>query len=166
MSAQSLLGEVLNRLDDVYQARECYEEALEIYQQLEGKEHPETMRVLIQLGSLLYSLTDVRGAQRCYEEALAICRETLGEMHLHTAYALAHLGRLYASRGRNLQALRFYRQSYAIRQALAPNDPQTSRIGEAIAGVHRSFIGDIIVLLILALFIIGGPLGIYFLTRP
>ena len=61
--------------------RECYERALQIFQQIHGHKHSTVAAVLNNLGNTWLDLGDPAKSKELYEEALAIQEEIYGHDH-------------------------------------------------------------------------------------
>jgi tetratricopeptide (TPR) repeat protein len=64
-------------IEDLAQARQCYERALRIDEATFGPDHPNVAIRVNNLGSVLKALGDLAQARQCYERALRIFRKFL-----------------------------------------------------------------------------------------
>lgn len=95
-------------------AGELIQDALVIYEQALGPEHPDTAASLDHLAVLLQERGDFAAARPLHERALAICEKVLGPEHLDTARCLGHLARLYKAQGSFPRAWLLYRRVLMI----------------------------------------------------
>lgn len=102
-------------------------DALIIYEQALGPEHPDTAASLDHLAVLLQERGDLAAARPLHERALAICDKVLGPEHLDTARCLNHLARLYKTQGSLPTAWLLYRRVQVIcERVLGPEHPDTA----------------------------------------
>src|SRR5262249_24938161 len=77
------------------QARELYQQALRIYEQVLGPRHPEVAASLFALASLTSSGSNPQEeAEPLYQRALSIYEQTLGPQHPGVTKVLSSLARL------------------------------------------------------------------------
>ena len=107
---------------DLYQ-RASYEEgfpiatrAVEMRQELLGREHADTAASLISLGLYHRAKGDYAQADRLLLQGLAIREKVLGPDHLDTAAALNNLGALYYSSGDFAKAEAMFQRALTIRE--------------------------------------------------
>jgi CHAT domain-containing protein/Tfp pilus assembly protein PilF len=93
------LGLVYCKIGDLDKARDYYEQALGIYREVRGKNHPATAVGLMDVGSFYYGVRDYPKARSYFEEALAIRRSRLGKEHLDTAESLLMMGAVMGAQG-------------------------------------------------------------------
>ena len=123
---------LLHSLNDFDKARQHYEEALQICQEL-AKQNPEAYlsnvaATLNNLGILLSDINELKQAQEYYEEALQICRELAKqnpEAYLpNVAATLDNLGNLLSDINELKQAQEYYEEALQIRRELAKKNPK------------------------------------------
>ena len=68
--------------------RECYERALQIFQQAYGHKHSAVAAVLNNLGNIWNDLGDPAKSKELYEEALAIWEELYGPDHPEVSHSV------------------------------------------------------------------------------
>ena len=78
-------------LGDFSAADTLYREALSIFREVRGDEHPNVARVLNQLGELHLLQEQAEAARPYLEESLAISERSLGADHVQVAVALTYL---------------------------------------------------------------------------
>lgn len=93
------LGQHLWQIGDYDGAQPYYEKALQIREELLGKEHLDTAQSLNNLGYLLYSQGKLAEARPLIEEALSIRERLLGEEHIDITDSLNYLGQWYYTHG-------------------------------------------------------------------
>ncbi len=122
------LGYHLNTVGALDEARQHYERALAIHQEVLGEENPDTALSLNNLGAVLDNQGDYAGARQYYERALAIRMKVLGEEHPHTAGSLNNLGYLMQIQGDYAGARQHYERALAIRKkVLGEEHPDTAQ---------------------------------------
>jgi tetratricopeptide (TPR) repeat protein len=114
----NVLGYQMQEAGAYQKARPYYEQALAIWQEMLGGQHPATATSLNNLGMLLHMMGRYEEAQPYYEQALAIWREVLGEQHLDTATTLNNLGMLLEKMGRYEEARPYIEQALVITRAI------------------------------------------------
>jgi tetratricopeptide (TPR) repeat protein/transcriptional regulator with XRE-family HTH domain len=122
------LGQHLQQLGVYEEAQGYHEQAVTIFEQVLGVDHPDTALSLHSLGIMLYEQGQYDAARRSYEQALAIFKRVFGMDHPHTALSLDTLGLVLAYQGEYAASQRYHEQALAIRQqVLGPDHPHTSR---------------------------------------
>ena len=123
---------LLHSLNRFGEARQHYEAALKMYQEL-AKQNPEAYLLnvaatLNNLGILLSDINELKQAQEYYEEALQICRELAKqnpEAYLpNVAATLDNLGNLLSDINDLKQAQEYYEEALQIRRELAKQNPK------------------------------------------
>jgi tetratricopeptide (TPR) repeat protein len=126
-SLSNALGYHLNLVGDYTGAQRYYEQALDIRQQVLGRNHPDTATSLDNLGNVLHDQGDLAGARHYFEQALVIWQQVRGRNHLDTAISLNNLGGVLHTQGELADAQRYYEQALAIRrQKLGMKHPNTA----------------------------------------
>lgn len=96
-------------------------------EQLLGREHPETARIMTSLARLLISEFSYPEAEELLTEALRIQRSVLGDDHLYVAESLLELARLNAYRENHEAADEGFQQAIAIRETrCGPEHPDVA----------------------------------------
>lgn len=104
----------LDTLGEHAAVRSLYEQALAIYEQLLGAEHPVTVRSLNNLASALKSLKDYAAARPLYERALAIREATFKPDSPEIAASLNNLASLLKAQREYAAARPLYERALAI----------------------------------------------------
>jgi tetratricopeptide (TPR) repeat protein len=121
------------RVVDLYQAGK-YQEAipiarqlLEIYEKINGLDHPDTATGLNNLALLYEAMGDYAKAEPLYRRALTINEKALGPDHPDTATSLNNLAELYHAVGDYAEAKPLFRRALAIKEkALGSDHPFTA----------------------------------------
>ena len=109
------------------QAEPLYQQALNIYEQLLGSNHPDTATILNNLALLYVEQGKYEEAEPFFRRALVIRDQQLGAEHPYMAASLDNLANLYVNQGNYTQAEPLYQRALAIReQQLGPNHPNTA----------------------------------------
>ncbi len=115
--SQNLLGQSQLSLSTLQQA-------VALRSQLQGMDHPETARLLLNLGALEADQGNPAAALENYRSALATMRTRLGAQHLSTAFALQRMAELARSQQQSKPARQWGLAALAIReQQLAADHP-------------------------------------------
>ena len=108
------------------QSEPLFQQALAIYNQVLGEQHPLYATSLNNLASLYYSQGKYEQAEPLFQQALAIRKQVLGEQHPLYAQSLNNLAELYRVQGKYEQAEPLHQQALAIRkQVLGEQHPDT-----------------------------------------
>jgi tetratricopeptide (TPR) repeat protein len=133
--AEQQVSSVANRLANYRQvvlaayaeARELFERALAISEQVRGPDHRDTAMGLNNLGILLSDQGDFAGARPLLERALAIREKVLGPGNPGTALSVNNLGVLLSDQGDLAGARPLLERALAIRETvLGPWHPDTA----------------------------------------
>jgi tetratricopeptide (TPR) repeat protein len=109
---------------DYKNAEIYYKQALEIYKQALGEDHPDYAMSLNNLGSLYDDIGDYKNAEIYYKKAAEIYKQAFGEDHPDYASSLNNLGALYVVVGDYKNAEIYYKQALEIyKQALGEDHP-------------------------------------------
>jgi len=115
----------LARFDE---ALEYYKKALEIAEELLGKNHPTTATCVNNLGIMLKDLGDLDGARACFERTLKIHESAYGVYHPDIATCLNNLGSVLQDQGDLDRARECYERSLRIDEsAYGPDHPSVAR---------------------------------------
>ena len=121
------LGSVHMDLGNLEVGRSYCEEALAIFKEAIGLEHPNTAMNLNTLGKIMRKQGDIEGARGHIETALAICRKKLASEHPDTATVLSNLADLSREQGKLLVGQQYAQEALAIREnVLGPDHPDTA----------------------------------------
>ena len=108
-------------------AEPLLQEALRIYQQVLGKEHPYTAISLDNLASLYRVMGEFAKAEPLLQEALRTRQKILGSEHPDTAVSLNNLGELYETMGEYAKAEPLYQEAIQIWQKILGSEhPDTA----------------------------------------
>jgi Flp pilus assembly protein TadD len=134
-TALARLHESLSQFRD---AEIWYLRSLEIREEQQGENHPDTASSLNNLAALYYSTGRYLEAEPLYLRSLAISKKQLGENHPDTSTSLNNLAALYESTGRYSEAEPLYVRSLEIiEKQLGENHPNTASSVNNLAGLYR-----------------------------
>ncbi|MCH9647585.1 MAG: protein kinase [Deltaproteobacteria bacterium] len=111
------------------EARQAYQESLEIYRRLEGQTHPDIAVILNQLALLAKDEGDLKGATESLQEALEIRRALYPKGHWEIAQSLYQLAITYRQLGDLVQAEELFREADEIYSDDPDRGPGYSRAG-------------------------------------
>jgi tetratricopeptide (TPR) repeat protein/predicted Ser/Thr protein kinase len=97
-------------------AREYHEDALAIFEQALGPEHPQIAVTLNNLGNAAGAEGKLAEARDYYERALAITKEVRGPEHPEVSVALGNLGIVAKNEGKFAEARDYSQQALAIKE--------------------------------------------------
>ncbi len=112
------IGRTYNSLGLYGEGERHLREALNLYQQIDGPEHPETLNVM---NALVYSLMELRKrdeAEQLCLQCLNICERALGPDHQETLSALVNSADVQSLRGHHADAERIYRRVLESRRRI------------------------------------------------
>ena len=122
------LGIHLWIIGDFKGAQHYYEQALAIWEQALGPEHPTIVSSLNYLGTALFEQAEYTRARQCHEQALRISERLLGNDHIDTAHSLHFLGIVLWAQGEYPQAREYLTQALDISERLlGKQHPKTAR---------------------------------------
>nr|NCR69258.1 CHAT domain-containing protein [Microcystis aeruginosa LL11-07] len=98
------------------EAEPLYKQALAIWKQQLGDNHPDTASSLNNLALLYESQGRYSEAEPLYKQALAIWKQQLGDNHPNTATSLNNLALLYQSQDDIPQAINYRTQALAVQE--------------------------------------------------
>jgi serine/threonine protein kinase/tetratricopeptide (TPR) repeat protein len=105
--------------------RQC-ERARELYTQLLGPDHPDTLRSINGLASSYRHLGQLTDALKLYEETLMLQKQKLGPVHPDTLGSMNNLADSYMNLGRHADAVKLHEETLTLRkQELGPYHPDT-----------------------------------------
>ncbi len=135
-------GYYLATIGNYAQAKEYYQQAHNIVQEILGPKHPTTAASLNNLGGILISLGDYQQAKGYFQQALDIVQEILGPNHPHTVRSLNNIGGVLKSMGNYPQAKEYFQKALTIRrEILGPRHPDTATCLNNLGGVLQAM-GD------------------------
>ncbi|CCH93194.1 Similar to tr/Q7NLR0/Q7NLR0 [Microcystis aeruginosa PCC 9432] len=121
------------------EAEPLYKEALFIFKQQLGNNHPSTAASLNNLAFLYRIQGRYSEAEPLLKQSLAIRKQQLGDNHPDTAQSLNNLAELYLSQGRYSEAEPLYKQALTIRkQQLGDNHPDVAQSLNNLAELYLS----------------------------
>src|SRR5450631_2416655 len=98
-------------------AEYLYQQALAIYEEALGPDHPTTATILNNLATLYnFHRRKERDAERFYQRVLAIHEKVLGPEHPDAATILNNLAMLYGHQGKFVDAETLHMRAFAIRK--------------------------------------------------
>ena len=113
--------------DNYEQAELLYQQALEIFKQVLGVDHPDVARAMNNLAGLYRDQGSYEQAELLYQEALSIRETKLGPEHPGTAITLNDFAGLYREQGKYKQAEEFYQRALSIRETqFGPDHPEVA----------------------------------------
>lgn len=120
------LGQFLSVNGQYLAAEPLLRRAMEVCEQVLGREHPDTLGSVSNLAQLMESKGDYAGAQQLYERALEASTRVLGSGHPDTLSEWNNLAGLLQIKGDYAGALSLYKQALeAYKRLLGPEHPDT-----------------------------------------
>jgi len=121
------------------QAEQFFDEALRIYEETLGSDHPWTAICLSRFGFLLLKQKKYKKAEQFFQRALAISEKSLGPDNIYTATSLFNLGLLKSAQQNYTQAEEFFKRTLAIREKdLGLSHPNTREVVREYAALFRA----------------------------
>ena len=118
-SLMSTLNLIFESSNSDYQIQLSYcNEALEIYKESLGKEHPEYSSCMVQLGQIHLRFGNYKNAEMCFEKAKDIYKSTYGYYHGEVSYLKTLIGNLYADMGNYTDAKSEYLEVININEKI------------------------------------------------
>ena len=111
-------GAIYNVLDQHLKAKECFEKALVIKQDIYGEHHGDVAGSYNNLGVVYNNLCQYSEAEKCHKKSLNIRREVYGEHHGNVAESYNNLGKTYSDLGDYSQAIKFYQVALIIKREI------------------------------------------------
>ena len=137
------LGDACRQLARYDDALRCYHKALEIKENLLGKEHTYTATTCNNLAGVYRDMGDLPKAREYYEQALAIYGNVQGKEHPDMATTSNGLATVYQAMGDLPMALEYLEIALAIREnLLGKGHPSTAATYNNLAGVYQAM-GDL-----------------------
>ena len=120
-------------------ALEYYGKALEIYEKVLGKEHPDTAMTYNNLANVYDDQGNYEAALEYYGKALEIREKVLGKEHPDTAGTYYNMGSLFYYMKDFQKAEEYFRKALPIyEKVLGKNHPDTKDTKEALEIVGRA----------------------------
>ncbi len=120
------LATVMEDLGRYDEAVPLYRETLDLYRQVLGPQHPDTLVSIGNLASVLERQSRYGEAEPLYREALDLCRQVLGAKHPTTLTSLNGLAQVLQRQGRYAEAEPLYRETLDwSRKTLGLSHPKT-----------------------------------------
>lgn len=131
-------GRALLRMNDFEGARAAYEEALALYDTMEGDQRPRRAAILNQLGQIDLATDDRANAELRLREAVAVQRELDAEGQGDLAATLQTLGSILVARRELAEAEELLLEALAVDEArLGPTHPQLAPTLAELSGLYR-----------------------------
>lgn len=108
------LAMLLDHLQELPRARECYERAIEYYERI--GDHSYHSQLLNGYASVCRRLGDSAEAERAYQKAIEVATRIHGETHPEVAIAANNLGVAFTDAGDYVRAEAYHMQALAIRE--------------------------------------------------
>ena len=115
-------AELRSMIGKNYQGMGLYEEAephlvesLDIYREIHGKDHADTVTATSSLGTLRWQQAKYEDAEQLWKESLATNRQLHGDLDARTLGSIDHMGSIMLSLGRLDEAEASYREALAGR---------------------------------------------------
>ena len=136
MNNLALLYESQGRFEN---AREIYLETIDLFSELLGDDHPDTMIAVNNLAYLYLLQENYEGARTRFAQALDAWKTTLGEKHPNTLKALNNLARTYHRLGRLGEAESLFLEALQMRsEVLGEDHADTIRSMNDMAALYHS----------------------------
>jgi tetratricopeptide (TPR) repeat protein len=140
------LAAVYNAIGDVCRNQKNYTEALnwlnkalEIRENIQGKNHPETAETYNSIALVYDSQEQYAKALKWYQKDLAISEKTLGSEHPDTARIYNNMGMAYFHQGDRANALELFKKALAIQEKKpVDQNPNVAMTYNNIAEVYRA----------------------------
>ncbi len=133
------LGNVANSERKLDEARDLYQQALDLYQRTLGPDHPHVAGALTNLGNVADSQGEFDEALDLMRRALAIRQDTLGPDHPHVAISVTSLGHVARAQGKLDEARELYQRALGIRRnALGPDHPSVASSLDHLGGIAHA----------------------------
>jgi CHAT domain-containing protein/tetratricopeptide (TPR) repeat protein len=126
--AMSAKAEKLDQLVKYAQAESLYRQALAVFEEVLGPQHPDTAESYHKLAFNLDAQGRFKEAEPLFRKALAVFEEVLGPKHPLTATSYNDLALNVQAQGRAHEAEPLYRRALAVReQVLGPRHSETAK---------------------------------------
>ncbi len=125
---KTLLASILQKQGKLEEARQLFEENLEVSRRILGNQHLETLTNMNNLAGLLQQQSKLEYSRMLFEEALQGLRGTLGSSHPLSLTGMSSLAELLRTQGNLKEARALQEQAVeGLRRALGSNHPDTLR---------------------------------------
>jgi hypothetical protein len=111
---------------------------LPLYREVNGVEHPDTLKAMINLSTFYATAGRREEALKLREEVLTLCNKVLGPQHRDTLKAMYNLAQSYGAAGRLGEALKLREELLPrSREVNGPDHPDTLESLQTLAGSYR-----------------------------
>lgn len=117
-SLLNALAFTINDLGDYKKAIEYWHQAINIFRELYGYEHPEVAKIFNYMGDTWRTLGQPRKTIEYCEKSLIIFKKAFDDKHPDIASALNNLGKVWHSLGHYKKAIDYYEYALSINQDL------------------------------------------------
>ncbi|MBC8074835.1 MAG: tetratricopeptide repeat protein, partial [Chloroflexales bacterium] len=132
------LGYLLQLQDELSAARECHQQAIQIWHQVGVDEHPAVADSLSNLAYIEYAQGNLDESYRLLQQALDVQHRATGAAHPETARLLTNLGELLLAQHKPADAEGALQRALAIQeQELGAEHPDTARTLGGLGDVQR-----------------------------
>jgi len=111
-------GRLLFAQDRLEEAEQVFLECLEGRRKVLGEDHPDTVNTMEALANVYARNGDYAKAEALSTETLTLTRERYGDEHAEVATSLYFNAALQVWRGNYSKAIEFYRESFAVQEAV------------------------------------------------
>ncbi|KDN52203.1 hypothetical protein K437DRAFT_272738 [Tilletiaria anomala UBC 951] len=109
-----------------YEAMACQKRALELWDIIHGREHPESIQSLMQIAQTLQAINEPSQGMKVFQTAYDLTRKLFGTNSIHTGQAAHAMGESQTLAGDLKSAVSFAKEAYNIFEArLGKEDEQT-----------------------------------------
>jgi tetratricopeptide (TPR) repeat protein len=136
-------GLYLRTRGEFAEARSALERALEIDEQVFGKDHPEVAIGVNSLGLVLRDLGELQEAKKCFERALKIDEKVYGQDHPEVAIRVNNLGLVLRDLGELQEAKKCYERALKIDVKVYGKDHPTVATMVNNLGLALHYLGDL-----------------------
>jgi tetratricopeptide (TPR) repeat protein len=120
------IGVTLSSMGRLNEAEKALKDALSVYEEFYGPEHPNTAVVLNNLGSVYRNMGRLAEAEGVYRRVLQLQETAFGSAHPDTAAALNNLASTYVDSGRFAEAEPLLKRAIELNnRVLGDSHPQT-----------------------------------------
>jgi tetratricopeptide (TPR) repeat protein len=137
------LGIYLRERAEYAQALEAVRHALEIYEQVYGRDHPQVAYALGHLGNVQQSMEDLHSALASQQRALAIQEAAYGNFVPEVAITLSNLGTVHRLLGDLASARESFQRALAIKESVYGPDHLQVAITLGNLGTVQRGLGDL-----------------------
>ncbi|KAK3348603.1 hypothetical protein B0T25DRAFT_623733 [Lasiosphaeria hispida] len=135
----SSVGEGFRNLGKYKEAKQMHRQALQLYEKVLGKEHPDTLNSMNNLASGLQSQGKYEEAEQMHQQALELRKKVLGKEHPNTLSSMNNLASVLRSQGKYEEAEQMHQQALELREkVLGKEHPNTLNSMSNLANVLHS----------------------------